>query len=178
MAIRDKPMLRCSNHRSCRMEAAMGHRSAIEADAVLLDEDLTLSYRQIDIPKLQGDDLLLAPIRVGICGSDLHVRSSGDWVEHWPAVLGHEVLARVVDSAAEAVPIGSKVIIDSRLPCLSCAGCKRSSRYCERLRWVGEARYGGLATRMSFPSNSVIRVPITKRLKAIFWHETAMHLAL
>ncbi|MFT8637716.1 MAG: alcohol dehydrogenase catalytic domain-containing protein [Pseudoclavibacter sp.] len=137
----------------------MDARERVPVEAVLLHSDLHLTAGPAWIGWDPETELLLEPIRVGICGSDLHVRATGDWVEHSPAILGHEVAARVLESNATGFRPGDLVVADSRIPCRACSGCRRSPRLCEQLRWLGEARPGGLATRLAMSPRAVEKVP-------------------
>lgn len=84
-----------------------------------------LRYGEVPEPELPGDDWVrLEVLKAGICGSDLGNLSfeSSPAMEpfgSFPAVLGHEVLARVaaVGSAVRRVEVGQRVAVD---PVISC----------------------------------------------------------
>jgi threonine dehydrogenase-like Zn-dependent dehydrogenase len=84
-----------------------------------------LRYGEVTEPGLPGDDWVrLEVIKAGICGSDLGnlTFKSSPAMEpfgSFPAVLGHEVLARVaeVGSAVRRVEVGQRVAVD---PVISC----------------------------------------------------------
>jgi threonine dehydrogenase-like Zn-dependent dehydrogenase len=84
----------------------------------------------VDRPKLLGPDWVLARTRLtGICGSDakqvfmdfgnVEGTTLGSWVS-FPQVLGHEVVAEVVELGPEArgLSVGQRVVLN---PWLSCA---------------------------------------------------------
>jgi L-iditol 2-dehydrogenase len=76
----------------------------------------------------------LAPTLAGLCGSDLalimlHSSPSLEPLSSMPCVLGHEVLARVVESTGDFKE-GDRVVVDPLLPCAvrglsACASCAR-----------------------------------------------------
>jgi threonine dehydrogenase-like Zn-dependent dehydrogenase len=116
-----------------------------------------LRVRDVPEPELRGPDWVkLRPIMTGLCGSDLgaiffHTSPSISPYSSFPAVLGHEVLARVTEAGSGAhaagIKVGDRVVVD---PWLSCdirgeAACPRcaTGEYptCERA--VSDTRGGG-----------------------------------
>ena len=127
--------------------------------AVLMDRDLRLHLGERELtPRVPGE-VLVAVEWAGLCGSDLHVMGSGDWVAYWPATLGHEVAGRVLESDDPALPAGTAVVLDSRMPCGDCDGCGRSSQLCEHMAWLGEKIPGGYADALTVPAAMVHQVP-------------------
>ncbi|PRY11529.1 zinc-dependent alcohol dehydrogenase [Kineococcus rhizosphaerae] len=127
--------------------------------ALLLDAELNLSLGDRPPVEPADGDVVLDVAWAGICGSDLHVMATGAWVEDWPATLGHEVAGTVAVSRAPNVPVGTRVVVDSRIPCGACDGCARSARLCTAMAWVGERFPGGYADRLTIAATSVHVVP-------------------
>jgi len=95
----------------------------------------------------------------GVCGSDLHVLKTGAWVAYWPATLGHEVAGVVQDCPGGEMAAGTKVVVDSRLPCGKCPGCAAAPSLCHQMSWLGEARPGGFARHLVVPVGSLVSCP-------------------
>ena len=74
----------------------------MRCDAFLLERDLTMSVGARELPPAGPDDVLIRVEWAGLCGSDLHVMRTGDWVTSWPATLGHEIYGRVESGALAA----------------------------------------------------------------------------
>ncbi len=133
--------------------------------ALLLDRELTLRTGPRELPEPQPGEVLVRVEWAGVCGSDLHVLRTGDWVSYWPATLGHEVAGTVEHCPSSEhcpggeLPVGTLVVIDSRVPCGSCAGCVAGPNRCERLAWVGEAHPGGFAGHLVLPASRVVPCP-------------------
>lgn len=127
--------------------------------ALLLDSDLRLYVDQIPDQVPSTGEALVEVAWAGICGSDLHVLHTGDWVTGWPAVLGHEVCGLVLDCPDGSLPAGQPVVLDSRVPCGRCRGCARAANLCADLAWLGECRPGGYQQRVVVPVTSVVRLP-------------------
>lgn len=101
-------------------------------------------------------DVLIEVEACGICGSDLHVLE--DPPGH-PAtlgvVLGHEFVGRVVAIGPEVrhPGIGTRVVVESTLPCLTCSPCRAGMRaQCEDFTSFGIFRDGGLADYVTVPA--------------------------
>ncbi|MGI5439279.1 zinc-dependent alcohol dehydrogenase [Streptomyces shenzhenensis] len=127
--------------------------------ALLMGQDLALTVAE-QPPVVSGPgDVVVQVAWAGVCGSDLHVMRTGDWVEYWPATLGHEVAGWIVASQAPGWDEGTPVVVDSRIPCGVCDGCRRSARLCTAMAWLGERRPGGYADRLTVPAHMVHPVP-------------------
>ena len=90
--------------------------------ALVLEEKLRLSLREIDLPLKMGTrDVRIRIARVGICGSDVHYYkhgSIGPFVVKEPMVLGHEaagVVAAVGNEVRELAP-GDRVCMEPGIP--------------------------------------------------------------
>lgn len=127
--------------------------------ALLLTEDLTVTVAGWSPPAPGPGDIVVRTEFAGLCGSDLHVLGTGAWVEYWPAVLGHEVVGVVADGGTSDLAPGTRVVVDSRIPCRDCADCARSPRLCGSLTWLGESRPGGFASELVVPAASAVVVP-------------------
>jgi threonine dehydrogenase-like Zn-dependent dehydrogenase len=119
-----------------------------------------LRYGDVPVPALPGDRWVrLDVVKAGICGSDLGnlMFASSPAMEpfgSFPAVLGHEVLARVaeVGPAVSRVEVGQRVAVDPVLSCTvrgysdgqRCASCASGQHgTCERAGEEGEVVVGG-----------------------------------
>ena len=131
----------------------------MRATALMLQQDLSLSVGERVIPEPQTGEVVVDVDWAGICGSDLHVLRSGDWVAYWPATLGHEVAGRVRRSEHPRFRPGDLVVADSRIPTRAADGRLRADRLDADLQWLGEAQPGGFAQSMVIPGESLYAVP-------------------
>jgi len=131
----------------------------VRARAALLDQDLQFTVGERELPDPVAGEALVAVEWAGVCGSDLHVLRSGDWVRYWPATLGHELFGRVAACPGDPLPEGTPVVADSRVACGACPGCGRGAQLCEHLGWVGEVFPGGFATHCVVPVELLRPVP-------------------
>jgi threonine dehydrogenase-like Zn-dependent dehydrogenase len=131
----------------------------VKIRALLLERDLSLRVGERELAEPAPGELLVEVDWAGVCGSDLHVLRSGAWVTDWPATLGHEVTGRVALSPGGELAIGTRVVVDSRVPCGSCLGCATGPHLCEDLAWFGEACPGGFASHVLVPASRVAACP-------------------
>lgn len=135
--------------------------STLTTEALLLERDLGMAVGARTLPARGPDDALLEIEWAGLCGSDLHVARTGDWVTDWPATLGHEIYGRVLEAApGSTLASGTPVVADSRLPCGRCVACCAGARDdCAAIRFVGEALPGGFARLCVLPAALLHEVP-------------------
>ncbi|MDX2005569.1 MAG: alcohol dehydrogenase catalytic domain-containing protein [Meiothermus sp.] len=99
-------------------------------------------------PSLGAGEVLLKPLAVGVCGSDLHVFEGQHPFVGYPVYPGHEVAARVVETGpgVDAAWRGALVALEPSITCGDCAAC-RGGRYniCESLQVMGFQAPGAMA---------------------------------
>src|SRR5438128_1272999 len=63
----------------------------------------SVALRELPVPEIKEDEVLLAVQAVAICGSDLHqYHGKQSWKVNYPVVLGHEFAGRVVKTGSAA----------------------------------------------------------------------------
>ena len=122
--------------------------------------DLRLDAAAPD-PAPASGEVLVRVARAGLCGSDLHVWRTGDFISTFPVVPGHEVVGTVVGEGAGVHGyVGRRVALDSRVPCGWCPWCAvgRFGR-CEAIGFIGEVRGGGFGELIAVPVSRVYELP-------------------
>ncbi len=85
----------------------------------------SVEIREIPVPEIGEDDILLEVENVGVCGSDLHQWTSDhSWPVNYPVVLGHEFGGKIaaLGSRVSGWKVGDRVVsetaavIDSQNP--------------------------------------------------------------
>src|SRR5665213_3197649 len=90
--------------------------------ALVLEEKLRLSIREISLPLIMGPrDVRIRIGRVGICGSDVHYYTHGrigPFVVDAPMVLGHEAAGTVVEvgQGVTHLRVGDRVCMEPGVP--------------------------------------------------------------
>lgn len=81
--------------------------------AVLYSEPLTYSIRDLADRALQPGEVRLAVLRVGVCGTDLHLHR-GHFGARYPHTPGHEIVGEVVEIAqgVGGFVVGDRVVVE------------------------------------------------------------------
>ena len=101
--------------------------------ASFLNKAGDISVREIDVPTLDADQVLVRVESVGICGSDVHYYKHGKigpFVVEEPLILGHELSGVITDvgSEVDSKRIGERVAVEPQRACGKCEQCI-SGRY-------------------------------------------------
>ena len=86
-----------------------------------------LTLGQAEIPACGADEALLKMVRVGVCGTDMHVYSGHNKYCHYPIVPFHEGIGRVADVGENVshVKPGDLCVVRPIISCGSCFTCLR-----------------------------------------------------
>lgn len=111
-----------------------------------------LVRKQIDLGPLGPEEVEVQVEHCGLCHSDLSVLND-DWAfSQYPAVLGHEVIGRVVEvgSAAKGLKVGQHVGIGwNSGSCMHCRPCKSGDHHlCSQAQPTIVGHRGGFAQRV------------------------------
>ncbi|MCK4742116.1 MAG: L-threonine 3-dehydrogenase [Anaerolineales bacterium] len=110
-----------------------------------------LEVRQVPIPTIRRDEVLVKVRAASICGTDLHIYNWDSWAAgrmHPPVIVGHEICGDVVErgSMVETPQIGDFVSLESHVICNQCAFCRTGlGHICENTQLIGVDRDGGFA---------------------------------
>jgi len=128
--------------------------------------------------------VLLAPVRLGICGSDVHVLDRRHPFVAPPVVTGHEGVARVLETGADvtACAPGDLVVVNPLVTCGICDVCRTGpANRCAHAKVLGFALPGLAQDRLVVDQRYCHRVPdglddgvavLTEPL-AVGWHAVA-----
>lgn len=86
-----------------------------------------VEVKDIDVPALKDDEVLIKVKTVGVCGSDLHLFKGTHAFRKPPAVLGHEVAGEIVEIGKNVTKfkIGDRVTVEPQVGCGECEFCKQ-----------------------------------------------------
>lgn len=132
--------------------------------AAFLLEPEKIEIKDTPVPQVDRDQVLIEPIRVGICGSDVSLFSGHRTPSAYPLLLGHESVGhvRAVGDNVTNFSIGQRVIVEPNYPCGACAYC-RSGRgnICPNKKSLGVTILGCFAEQFVAPAEFVWPVPET-----------------
>jgi threonine dehydrogenase-like Zn-dependent dehydrogenase len=120
-----------------------------------------VSVDDIPEPLVGAFDVLIEPLAVGVCGTDIHI-VEGDYRSSPPVVLGHEVCGRVVATGESvvALAIGDLVTVEPHLYCGVCIYCQTGKlNMCPNRRAPGVHLDGGMAELLAVPETLAYLLP-------------------
>ncbi len=123
--------------------------------------DHVVSVDEIPDPVPGDHDVLLAPLAVGVCGTDTHI-IDGDFVSRPPMVLGHEVSARVVQigAAVTTLQVGDLVTVEPHIYDGTCIWCQIGKPHmCPHRQAPGVHLDGGMAELLAVPETIAYKLP-------------------
>ncbi|KAL5511081.1 hypothetical protein ACEPAH_4296 [Sanghuangporus vaninii] len=133
--------------------------------AFMLEGPLSTTFRELPVPRLDDDEVLIEVKRTGICGSDVHFYSEGKLGDKYvtePIILGHESSGLIVRTGRkiDRARIGERVAIEPWTVCRTCEYCK-SGKYhlCEQCSVFDSPRRGTLARYFKAPNDLAYRLP-------------------
>lgn len=118
-----------------------------------------IELKEVSIPEISAEEVLIEVKAAGICGTDLHIYH--DHFPYWPPViLGHE-FAGVISAKGKNVKdwkIGDRVVGEPHtLACGKCWLCRTGNRQiCEQKRSPGWGINGCFAKYMKFPEPELL----------------------
>jgi L-iditol 2-dehydrogenase len=127
-------------------------------------EPLAVELREIAVPEIGADDVLLRVGAVSVCGSDVHqAYNTHSWRVNVPVVLGHEFGGTVAQAGrmVKNVREGDRVVSETAAEiCGECMLC-RTGRYnlCPLRKGFGYGIDGAMASYVRVPARCLHRIP-------------------
>ena len=128
--------------------------------AVVLENQRSITYKDVPTPEPGPGHLRLKIKAVSICGSD--IKRYVDGHRMYPLILGHEnsgIIDRVGDGVS-ADYMGKHAAIIPLVPCFECEECKRGYySACHSYSFIGSRQSGGYAEFVDLPERNVFILP-------------------
>lgn len=99
-----------------------------------------IEFHEIPVPEIGAKEVLVKIIKIGVCGSDIHVYHGEHPFTSYPVTQGHEVSGQVVKTGSEVTGLaeGQKVTIQPQVVCGECYPCRHGKyNLCEELKVMG-----------------------------------------
>ena len=120
-----------------------------------------LELRDVPMPSVGINDILIRVHKTGICGTDLHIESWDAWAAKTitpPLVVGHEFVGEIVEVGANVADFepGDLVSGEGHVVCGRCRHCLAGRRHlCANTIGLGVGRDGAFAEYVSLPMTNV-----------------------
>ena len=99
-----------------------------------------IEFNDVPIPGVNKGELLIRIMKIGVCGSDIHVYHGKHPYTSYPVVQGHEVSGEVTKVGVDVTnfKVGDKVTIQPQLVCGRCYPCTHGNYHiCDELKVMG-----------------------------------------
>ncbi|MFX0126120.1 MAG: zinc-binding dehydrogenase, partial [Candidatus Hodarchaeota archaeon] len=121
-----------------------------------------IEFREVTIPELKENEVLIKIMRIGICGSDIHVYHGKHPLTTYPITQGHEVsgvIEKVGRNITRLKP-GDKVTIQPQVVCGKCLSCTHGNYHiCDELKVMGFQTTGMASEFFVTEENRVVKLP-------------------
>lgn len=123
-----------------------------------------ITFRQVPVPTLSENDVLVKMMRIGVCGSDIHVNHGKHPFTSYPVTQGHEVSGRIeaLGAKVQGLSIGQKVTIEPQVYCGQCYPCTHGKyNLCESLKVMGFQTTGAASEYFAVDAGKITPLPET-----------------
>jgi threonine 3-dehydrogenase len=120
-----------------------------------------LELRDVPVPTVGINDVLVRVHKTGICGTDLHIESWDAWAQGaitTPLTVGHEFVGEVVEVGANVTDFapGDLVSGEGHVVCGRCRHCLAGRRHlCAKSIGLGVGRDGAFAEYVVLPMTNI-----------------------
>ena len=121
-----------------------------------------ISFREIPVPEVGPDEVLVKIKRIGVCGSDIHVYHGTHPYTGYPVTQGHEVSGQIValGEYVKDLSVGQKVTIEPQVFCGRCYPCLHGKyNLCEKLKVMGFQTTGTASEYFAVDASKVTLLP-------------------
>jgi len=125
-----------------------------------------IEVRDVPIPKISSNEVLVRVKKAAICGTDIHLYEWNNWCENVnaknPMVIGHEFCGEVVEvgNNANLIKIGDLVAGETHIPCGQCNMCRTGKQHiCQNMKIVGVHTDGAFAEYIKIPELCAWKLP-------------------
>jgi 2-desacetyl-2-hydroxyethyl bacteriochlorophyllide A dehydrogenase len=115
----------------------------------------------VDEPVVGTDEVLVAPLLAGVCGTDLELidGSIDPAYVRYPLILGHEWVGELLDDVPGVATRGDRVVVEGVIACGVCDACLiGATNRCTTYDEIGFTRPGAIAERVAVPTRLVHRI--------------------
>lgn len=121
-----------------------------------------IEFRRVPVPEPEAGQVLVKIMKIGICGSDIHVYHGTHPFTSYPVTQGHELSAKVVKcgKGVTAFTPGQKVTIEPQCYCGKCYPCTHGKyNLCESLKVMGFQTTGTASEYFVVDASKVTPLP-------------------
>lgn len=127
--------------------------------------EVGLKLKEVDVPKIKADEVLIKVKATAICGTDIHIWNWDAWASKTikpPMTVGHEFMGEIVDvgSSVKNLSLGDRVSAESHIVGSTSRNARSGKLHLDPDTInVGVNRDGAFAEFLCVPSRNVIKLP-------------------
>ncbi len=128
-----------------------------------------LEYKDVPMPEIGPEDVMIQVKACGICGSDVHGMDGSSGRRIPPIIMGHEAAGVIAELGSGVLngpwEVGDRVTFDSMIYCGECEYCLRGqTNLCDNRQVVGVSpgdyrRHGAFAEFVVVPARVLFKLP-------------------
>lgn len=145
--------------------------------AAILEQLNQLVVKEVPVPQITADEVLVKVKACAVCGSDLRIFRQGNDRVKPPAIMGHEVAGEVMEvgTNVNGFQVGDRLAIGSDIPCGECKFCKAGfSNNCVINYATGYQFQGGFAEYIPLNKLMLAFGPIVKMPAHVSYDQAAL----
>ena len=119
-------------------------------------------FREVPVPEIKDDQVLVKIMNIGICGSDIHVYHGKHPFTSYPVTQGHEVSGVITELGkhVKGLVVGQKVTIEPQVFCGKCYLCRHGKyNLCENLKVMGFQTTGAASEYFVTDASKITPIP-------------------
>ena len=121
-----------------------------------------IQFREVPTPQPQPGEVLVKIVKIGVCGSDIHVYHGEHPFTKYPITQGHEVSGEIaaLGEGVTGFTVGQKVTIQLQVVCGKCWPCRHGKyNLCEELKVMGFQTTGVASHYFAVDAKKVTPLP-------------------
>lgn len=121
-----------------------------------------IEFHEVAVPEIDSHQVLVKIMRIGICGSDIHVFHGEHPYTKYPVTQGHEVSGEIVKVGADVKGLepGQKVTIEPQVFCGKCHPCTHGNYHiCDELKVMGFQTTGTASEYFAVDASKIDLLP-------------------
>lgn len=129
---------------------------------IVLEKPYTFAVKDVPMPEINADQVLVKIERLGICGSDIQIYHGQHKFMKFPLVIGHEASGIIAKTGSNVRDFtkGDRVVIQPQNFCESCAPCREGlHNVCENLSIMGVYESGMAADYFVVDPSKLLKLP-------------------
>lgn len=121
-----------------------------------------IEFREIEKPTPKAGEAVVKIMKIGVCGSDIHVWHGKHPFTSYPVTQGHEVSGEItaLGEGVEGLSVGQKVTIQPQVVCGECYSCRHGKyNLCESLKVMGFQTTGVASEYFAVDAKKITPLP-------------------